>query len=504
MKTQQSVIRDHPWLAFAIVLCFGLAGCSTYGNTSAAVAVSVHEWHRRGLVVSDQEDPPAPPAPVVMDSRKADAADLSGRPQVDLFIAEALQRNPGIRSAVAYARAKLERIPQVMSPDDPVLRAVVRPEPIETAAGDVYFTLGVTQKIPLLARLERAGNMAAAETRMAIEQLNDKRIQLIADVERTFWQLYLLDRNVDLTGDNRRLLEELQGVVATQYRVGRVQQADLLRVQTELAKLRDDEHRYKIQRASAAAALNQLCDYPPGKAIATTTVVEVPRVSADVSRLLELAEQHNPRLAALREQIQGNREAVELANLGYWPDFTVGFEWNYLEGRSPYVPPVNPQTGQRPPINRKSENGDDNWAVSMQFNVPIWWDRIEAGRREANHRLLQSQHDLHDAHNLTAFRIFDAWSRAEAQQHTLAVLDNELIPQAGQTYNVSLTSYQAGNAGFITLIVNWRRWLDFELMRQREIVDLETALSDLQREVGLQLVWQDSGLSSQSEGGDHD
>ncbi|GAG20089.1 unnamed protein product, partial [marine sediment metagenome] len=57
-----------------------------------------------------------------------------------------------------------------------------------------------------------------------------------------------------------------------------------------------------------------------------------------------------------------------------------------------------------------------------------------------------------------------------------------------QTYEVSLAAYGAGRSNFLTVIDNWRRLLDFELTLHREVAELETAFSQLQREVGLQLV----------------
>lgn len=84
------------------------------------------------------------------------------------------------------------------------------------------------------------------------------------------------------------------------------------------------------------------------------------------------------------------------------------------------------------------------------------------------------------------------------QEHTLRVLETELIPQSRQTYEVTLTAYQAGQTDFLSLIDNWRRWLHFELMRHRETVDLETAFADLQREVGLQLLRRDADADEQT------
>jgi outer membrane protein TolC len=393
-----------------------------------------------------------------------------------------------VQAAIANVKAKLERIPQATSLPDPVVRAITRPEPIQTAAGDVYFTLGVGQMIPFPAKLDRAGRTAAAEIRMAIEQLNAARLRVIADVERAYFLLYLMDRYLELTAANRALLEDLEQVVSTQYQVGRVPQQDVLRVQTAAAKLRDDENRYELRRASAAAALNQIVDRPVGQPQPATHVLDVAAVALDVDKLMQLAEEHNPELAALAERIGRDRERIELARLGYWPDVTLGFEWNHLEGRAAFQPPPNPQTGIIPPYNRASANGDDNWAITVQMNLPVWFQRIEAAKREARQNLLKTQHELRSARNLVAFRIYDAWTRVETQQQTVHLLRSTLIPQAQQTYEVTLTAYQTGAADFLSVIDSWRRWLDFELMRHRETVDLETAFSELQREVGLQLV----------------
>ncbi len=477
--------------AATITAALALAGCTTYDTTQRDVEIAIQNWRRPVAPVAATSQPApagaAAPArgPATPPGPPAEIAPL--RP-VDRYIHEALARNPGIQAATADARAKLHRIPQVSSLPDPVLRAVARPEPIQTAAGDTYFTLAVSQMFPLLAKLERAGDIAAAETRVALEQLQARRVQLIADVERAYWQIYRLDRYLEITRENRRVLEDLRSVVETQYQVGKVPQQDLLRVQTELGKLRDDEFRFGVQRDAAAAALNRLTDQPPQREIPPTGPIDAPATLADVEELIALATDHNPTLAALRQRLEQNRQQAALADLGYWPDLMLGFEWNYLDGRPAFIPPVNPMTGQRPAVNRMSEGGDDNWGISIQLNLPIWSQRIESARREARQRLLATQSELHDSSNMVAFRIFEAWSRVEAQQHTLHVLESELIPQSRQTYEVTLTSYQAGDTSFVTLIDHWRRWLEFELMRHRETVDLETAFTDLQRDIGMQLL----------------
>lgn len=491
MNEDDVMLRMRPlWSGggcLALVVLAGVLGCRSTEQSSEARA-AMAGWQRPVLRETEIVPRPSEPGSGAAAGEPAVEPVVGGQRGPAEFIEAALAKNPAIRAAVARVEAALARIPQATAWPDPILRTLSRPEPIQTAAGDLYFTLGVAQMIPWPARLAHAGDAAAAEARMALEQLNAERIRVIADVERAYWQLYLMDRYIELVGANRRLLEDLEQVVQTRYQVGRVPQQDVLRVQTELAELRNEETRFRLRRAAAAAALNRLMNEPPQGPIDQTVAVETETPGLSPERLIELAAELNPTLAALRAQLSRDRARVEVARTAYWPDVTLGFEWNHLSGRTPFIPPINPNTGMRPVYNRASEAGDDNWGISVQFNIPLWFERIEGAKREARQRLLATQHELVALQNDVAYRIFDAWARVAAQQETLALLRETILPQARQTYEVTLMGYQAGEAGFITLIDNWRRWLDFDLMREREIVDLQTALADLQREVGGQLV----------------
>jgi cobalt-zinc-cadmium efflux system outer membrane protein len=489
-----------------VALLWPALGCATYRQTEREMRQAIQDWQRKQLDLAalGQADvtPTTGPsrAPSVPTPAAEQESERAPDSRLQQLVREALQRNPTIQAAIADVEAKLERIPQVTTLGDPVLRAIVRPEPIQTAAGDAYLTLGVAQTIPWPVKLDRAGKRAAAEVRAAIELLNAARLRVIADVERCYHRLYLADRSIELTAANRRLLEDLEQVVTARYQVGKVQQQDVLRLQTELAKLRDDESRYRRQRTSSAAALNQLLDRPVTTDVPVTEVAQQHEMTVEVEQLIQLAETHNPELARLRHELERDRQGVALADLAYWPDVMLGAEWTYVEPRDPFIPPINPQTGQRPPFSRKSEAGDDNWAVTLQLNLPVWFARIEAAKREARRNLLRTQHEKRAAFNLIAFRVYDAWVRVQMQQETVQLLASTLIPQARQTYEVSLAAYQAGSADFLTVIDNWRQKLNLELMYHRELADLETAFSELQREVGLQLVRDELADEAQADG----
>jgi outer membrane protein TolC len=136
-------------------------------------------------------------------------------------------------------------------------------------------------------------------------------------------------------------------VVQSQYLVGKVPQQDVLRVQTELSRLRDEENRLAQMRSSVAAALNRLTDHPPSRALSVTEALPERPVGALPEWLQQFAQAHNPELLEWERQIERDARAVELADLSYWPDFTVGAEWMRSEPRPAFEPPINLQTGAR-------------------------------------------------------------------------------------------------------------------------------------------------------------
>ena len=109
---------------------------------------------------------------------------------------------------------------------------------------------------------------------------------------------------------------------------------DVLRVQTELAKLQDDENRLRWRRVSAVASLNRLMSRPPSRPLPLTGPAQIRPAAAELDELLALATAQNPELATLTHQMERDQHQIELADLAYWPDVTVGFEWTHGEPRS--------------------------------------------------------------------------------------------------------------------------------------------------------------------------
>ena len=403
------------------------------------------------------------------------------------YLLHALEHNPRVRQAIHEARAKAQRYAQVTALPDPVVKIKVLPEPVRTAEGDNYLVVGVSQKLPIPDKLDLAGQIALEEARMAIEGLRGIRLEVVARVKGAYYQLYVLDKSIAITGSNEDRLRSLIEVARVQVAAGRRGQADVLRAQVELSQLRADLIQLTQRRRSQAARLNDLLGRHQGVEVPSPPEFGVRAFDGAIEALLVRAEEANPRLERLRRRIERDRERVRLARLHYWPDFTLGFEWIVMEPRDAFEAPRNPQTGRRPVTPQMSEGGSDNWAVTLGFNVPIWRRRIEAGISEAQQQVLATQMEYAAARSMIFHEIEDALARVEAQRELAELFERTIIPEAEQSYRVSQAGYSSGRTDFLDVIESWRKWTTFSIQYHRAVGELERSVADLELAIGASL-----------------
>jgi len=403
------------------------------------------------------------------------------------FIVLALKDNPDVKAAQEEASAKAERIPQVTALPDPVLNTKTMPEPIRTAEGDNFFNLAVSQKLPVPEKLDRAGRIALQETRIALDSLKETRLRVIAQVKRAYFGLYTIDKSIEITHNNQDLLRGLIQVVRAQVMAGRRGQDDVLRIQVELSNLDAELIDLRQRRVTVQARLNEVLNRPTTTLITSPKAFDIRQADLSIDTLLAQAEKMNPALSRLKQQIERDKQAVKLAQLAYWPDFTIGFEWIKMEPRDAFRPPPNPRTGLRPVVSRMSRDGSDNWAINFGFTLPIWTYKIKAGIAEAERKLSASMMRYVSTRNQVSFQVTDALQRVRAQKELALLFRDTIIPEARQTYEVSQASYMAGTSDFLYVIDNWRKWLVFRIQYYRSLGELERSVADLEQALGLSL-----------------
>ena len=389
----------------------------------------------------------------------------------DELVGIALKRHPSIKAASTKVQRISETVEQASSLPDPMY-SVSAGDMAQTAAGQVEFMTGVSQKVPYPGKLAGEGRIAEQQIQVARAELDSVKWRVATSVRRAYWSRYFADHAIDVTGQSRKLLEQFQQIAETKLRAGRAKQQDVLRISVELSSLDQDILNFQRERVIASAQLNTLLDRPVDQPLPDPKDVDFVKTTMELDTLVAQATKSHPSIDAAKAMSAIARERMKLARLSGRPDVSLGVSYAAVdeEGLSPLA------------------NGNDQWWVNVGVSMPIWRGRVDAAKREALHGIGESMQRLRAARNQVVFDVQDAVTRVQTQQQLIALFKEQIIPETKQTVDVSMAGYVSGNVDFLTLIDNWRKLLSVQLMLERNVTLLHQSLADLRAAIGKDLV----------------
>lgn len=401
---------------------------------------------------------------------------LQGPNPVDFYIAIALERNPEIRAALSTVEAQAHVVPQVTALDDPMVSNGLWPFPERSpqmAMGRMPYALMVSQGIPWFGKLRTRGEVAQQEVRMAIARLAQAELKVVEDVRLAYYDLYFNQRSLDITEENKRLLEDLLQIADTRYRTGETSQQDVLRAQVELDRV--DERIILLRQAleEVQADLTRLLHADADARPEALREMVASSVPTEIHRLYEMAVRCQPELEEQLAGIAKEKQNEVLARLQYYPDLTVGIGWDVMTTNRALAP---------------TADGMDNFGFTIGFNIPIWREKLRAGVNEARQRTLANARRYDAARDDTFRQIRRFTIQARALDEQAQLYRENIVPRADQTLQISIADYSVGRVDFLTVIDNWMQLLMFQIQMVRLEANLEQALASLERAVGCAVV----------------
>ncbi|MGH7127299.1 MAG: TolC family protein, partial [Planctomycetaceae bacterium] len=377
--------------------------------------------------------------------------ELDGPHPVEFYVQLALERNPEIRAAQREVAAEAERIPQVTALDDPMLEDRFWPIPDhspQTASGRMPNSLMLSQKFPWFDKLRVRGEVAAQETQIALTELAETELRVIEQVHLAYYDIYYYQRAIEITQENEQLLRDLVDLaqirIRTQMDAG---QQDVLRAQLELDKLRQRIIVLRRQLRVAQADLAALLHASPELLPLAMEEIHVPSAPETIDQLYAAAVRCRPELQERLHAIVRDQRQRELACLEYYPDVTLGFGWDYMTTDQAISPVADSK---------------DNYGFMVGINLPIWQDKLRAGVREAEHRVVASARRYDATRDETFRQIRRLIAEADAYEQQIALFRENILPRAEQTLEVSITDYRGGRVDFLQVIDNYSGVLTFQ------------------------------------------
>lgn len=355
---------------------------------------------------------------------------------LDRVLALAAERNPRLQAMQAAAQAAAYREPEASTLPDPVLQLGIMNFGVPNLNTDMPMSMApsvqLMQMVPFPGKLGLKGDIASYGSQMADAGADEAWWNVRGLASGMFYDLYSLDRRIEVMRETLALLTDFQEVAKALYASGRGRQADVLRADVEVARMDGEIRKMEAMRRTTAARLNALLDRPAETEVPSPVLGGLPLNVPSADTLLAWAHESRPMLARGRMGVEQAEKRVELAGKQIWPDVTLGLSY-----------------GQR---NRGS--GTERMGSAMVgFSLPLHaGSRQYAARDEAAAMERLARAELGSLEAEVDARIGELLAELERARTLTVLYRDEVIPEARATVESAFSSYRVGSVDFLTLV----------------------------------------------------
>jgi len=384
-----------------------------------------------------------------------------------------LQDNPGLSAIQARADA-LAAIPTQLEalPDPRVSVNMVNiplDDPSFNQEGMTQIQFGISQMLPYPGKLALRGKAATFLANAVGSEVGERRLQLQRDVKMVWWNIFYLDRAIEINVRNQTLLQQFVTLAETRYEVGQGLQQDVLLAELERSQLESSLIQLQQLREGEAARLNTLLDYPAQQPVELPAQVDerLPAL-ATLNELHQRAQATRPNLEAQAFRIKAARTRVELAKKDYYPDFKLGAVYGLRDGN-----------------NLDGSSRSDFATFQFSMNLPIFTGaKQDRAVDQRNAEWLRQKYSLDDQRNAVASQVNQAATDFQNRAKQAKLFKTQILPQARQTVDAMLAGYQVNKVDFLNLVRSQTKLYNYESAYWKTLSAANQALAKLVAAVG--------------------
>ncbi len=391
------------------------------------------------------------------------------RGEIEEYVELGLERNPKIQELKSRIESIRFQIPQVLALPDPVLNSTTHIRPVQTAAGEQRFGLGVSQK--LVNRDRRATRALIVQEKLNEAEANLTQLEneIAEDIRKSCWKLLAIRKSIEISAEDKKALVALVKLVEKQFEVDKkISQQDVLNVQVEVSILENQIASLKNRERKIESRLARLVHVDPGSALTITDGLKIKFSIPDLEALTLKALSNRPELRAQLAIIQKHYTETHLAHLQSKPDLTVGLNW--IGTSSTGISPV--------------ANGADALLLGVGMNLPVNQTRIFSSIGEKESTKQSSESRLESLKAQISEEIFDTLSELETNVQNLNLIQEDILPKSQRSLKLSQEDYSAGRIDYEQLISNWRKVLKFQIAESDLQSNVHQLVAQLTRQVG--------------------
>ena len=408
---------------------------------------------------------------------------------VDSLVAEAVKNNPQLKSLqykITVSEKRTESINTLPAPNLSVEFSQVPTSSIDILNQSNSNNIALSQMFPLGGKLNAMAEVERKNTLVEGNNYDIYKINLTAAVKMSYYTLWLIDRKIEVQKKNISLINDVIKSVESSYYANKINQADLLTLQSEIALNETQLLILEKQKEAEIYKLNKLLGRNlDSKDVYAITDFSSDQLSSSQSKLEELLGYSNPSLKKMNSMIEMNKAMIDANNRELIPDLMV-------QGMFMRMPRGMILTSKTDLAMLAMETPKTEYMYSLMFSinlpfVPWSINKYKAKEEELSAGIGSIEYAKYDMQREMTSQLKEALVKYNTAVDLTKLYNEKVIPLYSKAAESQVSAYQNSRTGVTTVIDSYRMLLMQQMNYFMSKADTQMSLAEIEMMVGTNL-----------------
>jgi outer membrane protein TolC len=443
------------------------------------------------------------------------------------YLEIAAKKNPVVLQSFNDYQVALQKIPQAGSLSDPELSLGVFLKPMELVSGNQVADIRLMQMFPWFGTLRSAKDEMSMMANAKFELFRDTKLQIFYDVQRTWYELYKIQKGISISEKNIEILKSIERLALARFKSGpsgssaaassgtgvsqgssvanstgtssgmqsmggnqgiagstgtdqpqaSMQSAslgsssgtsgltDLYSIQIEEGDLENDIAMLRTRERSTIALFNSYLNRPPLSPVFTEETLSAESLGLPLVIVNDSMLINNPMLSMLEYEKQSFEARKRMVNAMGYPMVGLGLDYSFISKNE---------------MSSSSMNGNDMIMPMVTVTLPIYRKKYKAMQTEADLQSTSVSYNYQATSSSLQTEYYQAVQLYQDARRRVNLYENQ-YQLASKSLDIMLKSFTVSSTGLADVLRVRQQMLSYELKQVEAVADFNIAVAWLKR-----------------------
>ncbi len=443
------------------------------------------------------------------------------------YLEIAAKNNPAVLQKFTEYQIALQKVPQVGSLSDPELSLGVFLKPMEVVNGNQVADIRLMQMFPWFGVLRNARDEMSLMANAKFELFRDAKLQVFYDVQKTWYQLYKIRKDISISEKNIEILHTIERLALVRFKAapsggagttssgagmssgtspaasqsnqsgmqsmggsqdnsgavntgqpvlpmqsapmgsstGGSGLADLYRIRMEAGELENSIALLKNQEQSVAALFNGYLNRPPDTPVFTDEILAADSLGLSLIAVSDSMLSKNPMLSMIEFEKQSVDARKKMVTAMGYPMVGLGLNYSIINKNV---------------MSESDMNGTDMIMPMVSVTLPVYRKKYNAMKNEAELLKTAASQNYEASVNALQTEYYNAVQLFHDAGRRMELYKNQ-FQLASQSFDLMLKSFSVSSSGLTDVLRVRQQMLDYEFRQVEAVADYNTAIAWLNR-----------------------